>query len=217
MSAYVMETRRAYDTWASQYDTNDNKTRDLEGMSLRTLLANIPFNTVLEMGCGTGKNTEWLIEKANKVTAIDTSDGMLAKAKEKIASGKVQFKKADITLPWTFIDKEYDLIIFSLVLEHIYNLDHIFKEASKSLKTGGHIYIGELHPYKQYAGIKASFDTKEGHQIVGCFDHHISDFIQIAKKYALKLIDVNEFFDTHEKNRLPRILTIIFEKHFIVL
>ncbi|MEJ7678641.1 MAG: methyltransferase domain-containing protein [Segetibacter sp.] len=66
-----MDTRQAYNTWASQYDTNDNKTRDLEGQALRSSLADISFNSCLEIGCGTGKNTEWLIQKAKQVTAID--------------------------------------------------------------------------------------------------------------------------------------------------
>lgn len=208
-----MDARKAYNTWASQYDTNNNKTRDAEGEALRGTLANIPFDSVLEIGCGTGKNTKWFIEHGKEVTAVDLSEEMLAKAKEKITSHKVQFKQADITLPWTFINKNYDLVSFSLVLEHIYNLDHIFNEASKSLKTGGYIYIGELHPYKQYLGTKARFDTEEGQQIVECFNHHISEFIQSAKKYRLRLVDLNEFFDD-EETKIPRILSIVLKKDF---
>ena len=211
-----MDTRKAYDTWASQYDTNNNKTRDLEGRALRASLATIPFDNVLEIGCGTGKNTEWFIEKAKEVTAIDLSDEMLARAKEKITSHKVRFKQADITFPWTFSDKQFDLISFSLVLEHIRNLDHVFKEASKSLKPGGHVYIGELHPYKQYSGTKARFDTEDGQQVVECFNHHISDFIQTAKKHGLKLVDLNEFFDNNERTEIPRILTIILKKDYLI-
>lgn len=31
------DIQKAYDLWSGQYDTNDNKTRDLEAMSLRTI------------------------------------------------------------------------------------------------------------------------------------------------------------------------------------
>jgi ubiquinone/menaquinone biosynthesis C-methylase UbiE len=207
-----MEARKAYDAWASQYDTNNNKTRDLEGRALRELLCPLHFESVLEIGCGTGKNTKWFIDKAGLITAVDLSDEMLTKAKEKNVSQKVQFKQADITLPWTFINRTYDLVSFSLVLEHIFNLDHIFYEASKALTTGGYIYVGELHPYKQYLGTKARFETEEGQQIVECFDHNISEFIQTAKKYGLRTVDLNEFFDKEEEKEIPRILTIIFKK-----
>src|SRR5450432_382264 len=184
-----MDIRKAYDTWASQYDTDNNKTRDLEAQALRASLANIPLDSVLEIGCGTGKNTEWLIEKAKRVTAIDLSNEMLARARQKITSNRVQFKQADITAEWTFRESLYDLVSFSLVLEHIDQLDPTFKKASASLKPRGHIYIGELHPFKQYGGTKARFDTEEGRQTVACFDHHLSDFIQIPKKYGLIPID----------------------------
>lgn len=52
-----MNVETAYNKWAEQYDTNENKTRDLEGVSLRKTLANINFEECLEIGCGTGKNT----------------------------------------------------------------------------------------------------------------------------------------------------------------
>lgn len=58
-----MEIKQAYDAWAAQYDTNLNKTRDLEGLAPRLSLAKLPFSKVLEIGCGTGKNTEWLISR----------------------------------------------------------------------------------------------------------------------------------------------------------
>jgi len=207
-----MDTRQAYNIWASQYDTNDNKTRDLEGQALRVSLANIPFDSCLEIGCGTGKNTAWLIEKAKHITAIDLSDEMLARAKEKITSDRVQFKQADITKDWTFRNRLYDLVSFSLVLEHIDNLDHIFREASTSLNPGGYVYIGELHPFKQYSGTKARFDAEGGQQVLECFNHNISDFIQAAKKYELILVDIDEYFDNNDRSEVPRILTILLKK-----
>lgn len=207
-----MNVREAYNIWANQYDTNTNKTRDLEAFALKETLCAIHFDTCLEMGCGTGKNTEWLITKANEIMAVDQSDEMLAKAREKITSDKVIFHQADINQQWTFTAKFFDLISFSLVLEHIENLDNIFKQASGALVKGGYIYIGELHPFKQYAGTKARFDTEEGQQMVTCFNHNISDFTRPGKKYGLELVDINEYFDNNDQTAIPRILTILLKK-----
>ena len=207
-----MNTQEAYNIWASQYDTNTNKTRDLEGKALRTVLAAISFESCLEIGCGTGKNTVWLAEKAMQITSVDLSEEMLAKAKEKITTDKVQFVQADITSNWAFRNHLYDLVSFSLVLEHIETLDHIFKETAQSLQQGGHVYIGELHPFKQYAGSKARFETENGVQVVECFIHHIIDFIQAAKKNGLTIVEINEYFDDENRNEIPRILTILFRK-----
>lgn len=123
-----MDVRQAYNTWALQYDTNNNKTRDLEAFALRDVLTPVEFNTCLEIGCGTGKNTEWLLTKSKEILPVDLSEEMLTRAKTKIHSGKVQFCQADINNPWTFVTKKYDLVSFSLVLEHIENLDPIFEK-----------------------------------------------------------------------------------------
>ena len=207
-----MNTKQAYNIWSKQYDTNNNKTRDLEAFALKTMLADFHFDTCLEIGCGTGKNTEWLITKAKQITSVDLSDEMLVKAKEKITSGSVQFIQADITINWAFRKKLYELVTFSLVLEHIQNLEYIFSEVSKSLVAGGHIYIGELHPFKQYSGSKARFETESGIQVVECFNHNISDFIESAKKYNLEMTDINEYFDDNDRTTIPRILTIFLKK-----
>ena len=205
-----MEIRQAYDIWSEQYDTNVNRTRDLEALSLRKTLDNIRFDRCLEIGCGTGKNSEWLLTKAKHITAVDISEGMLAVARTKISSKAIHFLQADINKSWTFADQKFDLICFSLVLEHIENLSSIFRKVSRVITPGGYVYIGELHPFKQYSGTKARFDTAEGRQLLECYNHHVSDFIQIAKRYDLKIIDVNEYFDDDDRTTTPRILTLLF-------
>ncbi|MHA4846872.1 class I SAM-dependent methyltransferase [Flavitalea antarctica] len=207
-----MDAKQAYDFWASLYDSNKNNTRDLEAIALRNMLDDISFESCLEIGCGTGKNTQWLADRSYSLTGVDLSIEMLAKAREKITSSKVTFVSADITKDWTFASTQYDLISFSLVLEHIELLEPVFQKASKVLKPGGYLYLGELHPFKQYTGTKARFDTGAGLQIVDCFNHHISDFTRAAGKAGLKILDMNEYFDTPDRNEIPRILAIVFQK-----
>ena len=208
-----MSIQEAYNNWASQYDTNKNRTRDLEGVALRAALKELSFEYCLEIGCGTGKNTEWLMRRALQITAVDLSEEMLVRAEKKVSSNKVEFVQADITREWDFVEQQqYDLVSFSLVLEHIADLDHVFKETAAALKQGGYVYIGELHPFKQYAGTKARFDTEEGRQELECYTHHISDFVQTAKQYGLKLLDVNEYFDDNDRTGIPRILTVLLQK-----
>jgi ubiquinone/menaquinone biosynthesis C-methylase UbiE len=208
----MSDVQQAYNSWAQQYDSNENKTRDLEARSLRETLAPLSFEHCLEIGCGTGKNTVWLLEKAATVTAVDLSEEMLAKAKEKITSPIVTFVQANITQPWNFTAKQFDLIGFSLVLEHIEFLQPVFEKAAAVLKPGGHLYISELHPFKQYGGSKARFDTTEGTQVVTCFNHHITDFTNAAKANDLVLVSLSEYFDDDDRNNIPRLLTLLFSK-----
>ena len=208
-----MNIKEAYQEWSEQYDTNENKTRDLEAVALRSVLSTIDFHKVLEFGCGTGKNTVWFEQKAQKVIAADFSEAMMAKASQKIATSNVEFVIADINKPWNFPTNEIDLISFSLILEHVENIGEIINKTNKVLQSGGYLYIGEFHPFKQYAGSKARYSTPEGEQLVTCYTHNVSDFIHAANKYGFSLINLEEWFDDNDRNQIPRILTLLFKKN----
>jgi len=203
-----MNVEEAYKHWSVQYDTNQNKTRDLEALSLRETLNDIKFVNCLEIGCGTGKNTEWLLTKGHQITAIDLSEEMLAIAKKKISNNNVQFIRVDINESWTFTNEKFDLVVCSLVLEHIENLSRIFKLISENLTKNGIVYIGELHPFKQYSGSKASFENEMGKQTVSVFTHHISEYTSLAKQNKLMILEIKEYFDDGDTTSIPRILTL---------
>lgn len=205
-----MDIKSAYNLWSSQYDTNHNKTRDLDKLVTEKMLSDLRFSEVLEIGCGTGKNTAFILEKANKVTGIDFSEEMLKIAQQKFQRKNVDFIEADITRTWPVKDSSVDLITFNLVLEHIEDLDLVFSEAFKKLKSSGHIFISELHPFKQYHGTKARFDTEEGRTELVTFTHHISEFIESATSAGFELKKLKEWFDADTET--PRLISFIFNK-----
>lgn len=208
----MMDIKKAYDEWANQYDTNENKTRDLEAKSLRTCLETVAVEECLEIGCGTGKNSEFLVTRTKHLTAVDFSDQMLARAKQKITASNIEFIQADITEEWNFISKSYDLVTFSLVLEHIENLGEIFRKLSLVTKQNAIVYMGELHPFKQYTGSKARFEVEGSQQILQCYNHHFSDFTFAAKENGFDIISVSEYFDNDDRAAIPRILSLLFQK-----
>ncbi len=208
-----MNIKEAYKEWSEQYDTNENKTRDLEAIALRSVLSKLELNKVLEFGCGTGKNTVWFEQNAKEILSADFSEAMISKAAEKIKSTKVQFTIADINEPWNFTKNKFDLVSFSLILEHIENIDEIFNKSNTVLHSGGYMYIGEFHPFKQYAGSKARYNTPDGEQEVTCYTHNVSDFINASKKYNFSLLVLEEWFDDNDKSQIPRILSLLFKKN----
>ncbi len=207
-----MNVKEAYAQWSEQYDTNDNRTRDLEAVALKKLVEGLSINLCLELGCGTGKNTNFLSEISDKLISIDFSLEMLAIAQQKITKPNVTFIQANLQNDWHFVQNPANLIVFSLVLEHIENLELIFEKAVNSIAENGFMYVGELHPFKQYGGTKARFETGDGMQIVTCFTHHTSDFIHAANKFGFKLINLNEYFDDDDKTTVPRIIAMLFQK-----
>jgi predicted TPR repeat methyltransferase len=208
-----MNIQEAYNTWADSYDTVLNKTRDLEAQAIRTVMPGGHFAEVIELGCGTGKNTEWLATRTTHLTAVDFSSEMLLKAQQKLQQPHITFQQADITQEWHFAPVPADLLTCSLILEHIQDLNHVFAQARKALQPNGHFYIGELHPFKQYQGSKARFDTALGGIIeLECFVHHVSDFTEAARSNGFTCVRLDEWFDDNDRTTVPRIVSFLFRR-----
>jgi malonyl-CoA O-methyltransferase len=201
----------AYNTWSQSYDTVENKTRDLDRKATATVLSGLDWNTVLELGCGTGKNTDWLAQRATQVLAVDFSAGMLDIAKEKITASNVSFQQADINKPWQFAQQSFDLICCNLMLEHIENLQPVFENATQALSAAGHFFISELHPFKQYTGSKARFEQGGETVVLDCYTHHLSNYFMAAKNAGMMLAELQEWFD-EDAAGVPRLLTLLFQK-----
>lgn len=207
-----MSIERAYNSWSKCYDTNENKTRDLDIKSTIETLSKFEFKTVLELGCGTGKNTQWLLTKAQKIIGLDFSDKMLEIAKTKITSEKVIFKKADLNKNWEVKNQFADLITASLTLEHIKNLNHIFNQANQKLNNNGLFFISELHPFKQYTGSSAKFESDKETINLEVYTHHISDYMNSAINNGFNVLEINEWFDEEPINEIPRLISFVFRK-----
>ena len=207
-----MSIEKAYNSWAEQYDTNENKTRDLDIKATIETLSKYKFKYVLELGCGTGKNTGWLLNNAEQVIGLDFSQKMLNIAKEKTTDSSVEFKRADLNKDWEIENQFADLVTSSLTLEHIDDLNHIFNQANQKLKGNGIFFISELHPFKQYLGSKAKFETENGFEELKVFTHHISDYVKSAESNDFKLLEINEWFDDNSEKEIPRLISFVFRK-----
>jgi ubiquinone/menaquinone biosynthesis C-methylase UbiE len=205
-----MNVQQAYDEWSEIYDTNKNKTRDIEAKALRASILPTSELDILEIGCGTGKNTEYLQTKAKNLIGADFSAEMLEKARTKIKAENVKFRQMDLRETWDFTENSFDLITCSLALEHIENIAFIFQQAHQVLRSKGHFYIGELHPFKQYQGTKARFETDSGVFELECFVHHVSEFFEVAKANNFECVALKEWFDDDDKTQIPRLLSMIF-------
>jgi malonyl-CoA O-methyltransferase len=207
-----MSIQKAYNDWSETYDTDENLTRDLDQKVTRDTLANLHFKSILEIGCGTGKNTSFFSQIGQNVHAVDFSQGMIEKAREKVQAENVRFSMMDITQKWNFENRVFDLIVCNLVMEHIEDLSFVFSEASRCLQEEGRFLINELHPFKQYEGKKARFYRDEETIEVPAFVHHISDFFNAATNNGLTLVKLNEYWHEQDQDKPPQLISLIFEK-----
>jgi len=207
-----MSVKEAYSEWSATYDVDRNLTRDLDRQVTRQSLEHLHCKSIVEIGCGTGKNTPLLAKIAEKVLAIDFSQAMTDKAKEKIQADNVTFSVADVTGEWPCADQSADLIVCNLVLEHVADLSFIFSEAFRCLVDGGRFFICELHPFRQYQGTKANFQRKGQTTEIQAFVHHISDFTEAAKKNGLTLDVFREWWHQEDQGKPPRLVSFSFNK-----
>jgi malonyl-CoA O-methyltransferase len=204
----------AYDRWAEAYDTDPNATRDLDAMIVRRFAPDIAALDVLELGCGTGKNTVWLAERARHVTAMDFSPGMLAIARSRVG-GNVSFAHHDVRTPWPLTAASVDVVIGNLVLEHVEAVAFVFAEAARVLRPGGRLFFCELHPFRQIRGGQAHFtDPTTGKTVyVEAFAHSVSEYLMGGVAAGLILEGVGEWLGDNDAGGPPRLFSVLFRKN----
>lgn len=207
-----LSVKAAYDIWAQTYDDCENATRDLDADVLRAQQFDLAGARVIEIGCGTGKNTIWLASQAAEVVAIDFSEKMLQIASRRVQSERVRFHVHDIREPWPVPEQFADFVICNLVLEHIEDIGAVFSHARKAMSAAGTLFISELHPYRQLMGKQARFLGPNDETVaVPAFLHEVSEFIAAGLAEGLRMAQLSEWRDKgDERSAPPRLLSISF-------
>jgi ubiquinone/menaquinone biosynthesis C-methylase UbiE len=207
----LMSVQEAYNEWSLTYDSDTNATRDLDQTVTRRVLGGLRVETIVEIGCGTGKNTKFFSELGKRVQAMDFSAGMLAKAKENVGqASNVSFSVADITRRWPCADRSAELGSCNLVLEHINELSPVFAEAARVLIPEGWFFVCELHPFRQYQGTVANFSRGEQKTQISAFVHHISDFVTAAQSCGFSVKRLEEWWHEKDEGKPPRLVSFLF-------
>lgn len=113
------------------------------------IIDNIPVDKnwrVLDFGTGTGLLTFYIQPYVKEIDAIDNSKGMLEVLQEKARKVGVSninpvFKDLEKD---ELGDEEYDLVVSSMTLHHIEDVESLLWKLKKSLKEGGYIAIADL-------------------------------------------------------------------------
>ncbi len=111
--------------------------------ALRELLP-APGGTVIDLGCGEGRLGRLLRAAGFRVAGVDRSPTLVRTAAA--ASGAFPVALADAAaLP--FASDSISLIVASMSLQDIEDLDHAIQEASRVLEPGGQFCITAVHPF----------------------------------------------------------------------
>lgn len=101
---------------------------------------------VLEYGCGTGLVARALSPHVATILAVDTSPRMLEvlaqKAKEE-KIGNITTLAHDLTQE-PLLDKDFDLVLSSMTLHHIPDIEALLDRFFSALKPGGYLAVADL-------------------------------------------------------------------------
>jgi ubiquinone/menaquinone biosynthesis C-methylase UbiE len=209
------EVAQSYDRWAATYDADKNVTRDLDALVVRRAGLVLEDKDVLELGSGTGKNTAFLAEHARRVVAMDFSEGMIARAHERIATSNVEFKLHDVRDTWPVDSASVDTVVANLILEHVHDLAPVFFEAARVLRPQGQFFFCELHPYRQLTGAQAQFvDPSTGQTVkLTAHVHTISDYVMGGIEAGFQLRSMGEWTEEGApEDAPPRLISCLFER-----
>lgn len=136
LSQEIMLLRKASINWSTEWDTYkmDGTIWELK----KTFLGHIPVNmkdlnnykTVLEIGCGNGRDIQHVSGDSRLIFGIDISKSVYYAHKRFEKQGSIFTIRCDVNnLP--FSDSFFDFIYSDHVLHHIYNLKSCFNEIKR--------------------------------------------------------------------------------------
>ncbi|MEP9350811.1 methyltransferase domain-containing protein [Xanthobacter sp. KR7-225] len=191
-AAIFLPLAEAYDRWARVYDLQDNPMVFGASRIVERLAKTVRGQAVVELGCGTGRHLVLLKQNgADPLVGCDLSAGMLAQARARDLS-LVLFQQ-DMAQPLPLADFSADLVLFSLVLEHMADMTGPLREAGRLLRPGGRIVVIEIHPFLSLSNVAAHF--RDGGTIVEMptFAHPFSDHLNAAAAAGLRIAQAREW------------------------
>lgn len=180
-----------YGQWASTYEDSVPDQLDIRILDRLQSPDWKQSQACLDLACGTGRIGSWLTSKGvATIDGIDLTPEMLAKAKERglyrqLSQGKVDETKLD--------GGTYDLLLMSLVDEHLADLKPVYKEAFRLARDGAKFVVVGMHPFFFMTGMPTHFKNANGDSIaIETHVHLISDHVRAAFAAGWKLIEMQE-------------------------
>lgn len=187
-------TREGYNRWSTIYDHEDNPLIALEEPRVTALLGDIRTLKIADIGCGTGRHAIRMADAGANVTALDFSEGMLAKAKAKPGAVAVHWVRHDLAEPLPLRDDAFDRVLCCLVLDHVPNLASLFAELHRICHPEGRVIVSVMHPAMMLRGVQARFhDPQSGREVrpASC-PHQVSDYVMASVRAGLRIEHMQE-------------------------
>src|SRR5215831_5952759 len=151
----VME--KAYARWAPVYDVLCGPVF-LNGRRAAAGAARKVGGRILEVGVGTGLSFDDY-DETTEIVGIDLSEPMIARARQRLASGRYPHVKAVMVMDahdLAFDDSSFDCVVAQFVITLVADPERVLSECARVVKPGGRIILVN-HLYSE-RGLAAAFE-----------------------------------------------------------
>ncbi|MFD9597988.1 class I SAM-dependent DNA methyltransferase [Kitasatospora sp. NPDC059973] len=190
----TVDVRTGYAQWVETYERTVEDAMDLAVLERLATPDWVEVTRAADLGCGTGRTGAWLRGKAADglvLDGVDLTPEMLAVAKGKAVHDTLT--EADVAatgLP----GGGYDLVISSLIDEHLADLGPLYREAFRLARPGGRCVLVGLHPYFiMAAGMPTHFTSAAGADVaITTHVHLVSDHLSAGLAAGWRLAEMAE-------------------------
>jgi len=148
---HVME--KAYARWAPVYDRLCGPIF-IDGRRAAAQAARERGGRILEIGVGTGLSFDDY-DASTEITGIDMSEPMIARARERLDSGRYPFVKELAVMDahnLTYPDATFDCVVGQFVITLVEDPERVLSQCARVLKPGGEIIlVNHLYSEKGWA------------------------------------------------------------------
>jgi ubiquinone/menaquinone biosynthesis C-methylase UbiE len=167
---------------------------ELEEPEADRALGDVKDLEVLDVGAGTGRHAVRVAQRGARVTAVDFSEEMLARARQKTGADRVRWLVHDVALPLPFESRSFDRVLSALVLEHIPvdDLASFFRDLGRVARDDGLIVVTAMHPAMFLKGVSANFRDDSGEVRPRSYVATLSDYVMGAIQAGLVIVSLAE-------------------------
>jgi len=142
--------KRDFNKEASSWDDNPLRAKLANDVfrSISREIILLPTMDIMDFGCGTGLMSLQFHPSVHSITGFDSSEGMLEVFRKKIAQGnlkKTETHHIDLDKGQS-LSGQYHLIVSSMTLHHIKDVQSLLDQFYKLLLPGGYLCIADLDP-----------------------------------------------------------------------
>lgn len=135
-----------FNEYAKMSRSREGLTAAGEWHQLRPLFPELYGKKVLDLGCGYGWHCKFSAEQgADKVLGIDLSRKMLEEAERRNGDSRIQYRLCGIE-EYEYPENTWDCVISNLALHYIENLEQVYRNVHRTLKSDGVFLFNIEHP-----------------------------------------------------------------------